>query len=286
MLTFDRLPARFLGCYGNEDAATPAFDWLAAESVVFEFHYCEHAAAEAPGHAWWTGRHHFPHPREVQRGFPSLTCSLAAAGGRTILVSERDAAPLAPPFGETIEVGGREGLSVEADETPFARLIDAAEEQLAGLVVSESRPWLLWLRSRGVPVPWVPPPEFLVEQMLQAGGPEAFESDDEELEEPPEALPGKPPGNGNPAGDGAGGIAAALLEALATPAMLRATRKDPDLFLQAAEASRFLYSACVRMLDRELGRLRTAIEHACGEGPLLFIVTAALGQSLGETVLR
>ncbi|HUG90926.1 MAG TPA: hypothetical protein VML55_08840, partial [Planctomycetaceae bacterium] len=107
---------------------------------------------------------------------------------------------------ETVEVTGRDDVSMEADETPFARLIAAADEQLAGLAQSGSRPWLLWLRSRGVPVPSVPPRESLIEH--------------------------------------------------------------------------------VRLLDRGLGRLQKAIEHACGEGPLLFIVTAALGQSLGETVLR
>ena len=38
LLNFNCLPARLLGCYGNEFACTPNFDRLAAESVVFDQH--------------------------------------------------------------------------------------------------------------------------------------------------------------------------------------------------------------------------------------------------------
>ena len=48
VLTFDRLPARLLACYGNEWMETPAFDQLAARSTVFEQHFAELPGEQAP----------------------------------------------------------------------------------------------------------------------------------------------------------------------------------------------------------------------------------------------
>lgn len=36
VIVFDCLPAHWLGCYGNFDVVTPAFDWLATQSVLFD----------------------------------------------------------------------------------------------------------------------------------------------------------------------------------------------------------------------------------------------------------
>src|SRR5688572_27130719 len=93
VLTFDCLPAWSLGCYGNDAAETPHFDQLAAESLLFDFHFCENADPAAAGHTWWTGLTHFPVPNEVQRGFPPALSVLADAGVRTVLLAEAGATP-------------------------------------------------------------------------------------------------------------------------------------------------------------------------------------------------
>ena len=41
VLTFDRLPAHLLGCYGNEWTETPGFDRLASLGSVFDQHFAE-----------------------------------------------------------------------------------------------------------------------------------------------------------------------------------------------------------------------------------------------------
>ena len=40
LLSFDCLPARLIGCYGNSSVCTPNFDRLAADSIVFDQHHC------------------------------------------------------------------------------------------------------------------------------------------------------------------------------------------------------------------------------------------------------
>ena len=56
VIVFDCLPAHWLGCYGNFDVESPAFDWLATQSVVFDRHI-----ATSPGEselaALLTGRY-------------------------------------------------------------------------------------------------------------------------------------------------------------------------------------------------------------------------------------
>jgi arylsulfatase A-like enzyme len=49
-----------MGCYGNEWAATPALDLLAAEGVVFDQHYADEPTALGAVRAWRTGRFDVP----------------------------------------------------------------------------------------------------------------------------------------------------------------------------------------------------------------------------------
>ena len=57
VVTFDQLPLRMLGCYGNDWIATPHFDRLSAESVVFDAHFADATSHSQPSDAWWTGQH-------------------------------------------------------------------------------------------------------------------------------------------------------------------------------------------------------------------------------------
>src|SRR5262245_2612007 len=49
----------YLGCYGNDWVATPHLDRLAAEGVVFDWHYADVPVLDAARIAWRTGRHPF-----------------------------------------------------------------------------------------------------------------------------------------------------------------------------------------------------------------------------------
>ena len=68
VLSFDRLPSRLLGCYGNALIETPGFDRLASESIVFDEHYAEDLRTDAASHAWWTGCYHFPRDAKLATG--------------------------------------------------------------------------------------------------------------------------------------------------------------------------------------------------------------------------
>ena len=54
-LTVDRLNADFLGAYGNTWIETPAFDALAAESVLFDSFYATSLDLATLFRAFWRG---------------------------------------------------------------------------------------------------------------------------------------------------------------------------------------------------------------------------------------
>lgn len=167
VLTFDRLPATFLSCYGNDWIETQNFDRLAAQAAVFEEHYAEIPGPAGPNHPWWTGRFEYfrdhspvvvaspgsvdsretaPKPTDIN----DLIRQLDEAGVRCRFVSER-ADELPTLKHATFEiVGGSNGLDVAHTDTPFARLIDRGIE-----LVREDKQQLIWLHSRGVPSPWL-----------------------------------------------------------------------------------------------------------------------------------
>jgi arylsulfatase A-like enzyme len=52
----------FLGAYGNAWIETPHLDRLAAEGVVFDYHFPENLTTLPTRRSWWTGRYGFPDP--------------------------------------------------------------------------------------------------------------------------------------------------------------------------------------------------------------------------------
>jgi arylsulfatase A-like enzyme len=59
----------FLGSYGNAWIETPSLDRLAAEGVVFDYHFPENLTTLPTRRSWWTGRYGFA---EEERGWTAL----------------------------------------------------------------------------------------------------------------------------------------------------------------------------------------------------------------------
>lgn len=162
VLCFDRLHLGYLGCYGNDWVETPQFDRLAVKSVVFDAHFGENFDPAAAGHAWWTGRYQFPLDDDQQRACRMLPDVLRDQGISTKLLIETGGeieTRVAPPFDDVLTVAGEDGMEIDEHDTPFAQLISRAVELLESTPV-DAKSSLVWLKSRGVPNPWIPPKGF------------------------------------------------------------------------------------------------------------------------------
>lgn len=291
VLTFDRLPAHLLGCYGNEWIETPGFDRLAAGASVFDQHFAELPGPVGPDHSWWTGQFEFfseTGARKLDAGeaSPNWIRSLAEQGVKCRLVAEDSQGLPTELFNGSETVGGADGLNAEHEDVPIARLIQRGVELLAGgdaadssSATADSPSELLWLHSRGVPSPWLPPRLFAelyldeLEELLDGeSGSEIANSlvnqfetepdlirlllsdwqrdvDDESIESSAERR----------AGAGSGEIEARELE---------------------QQISRLVFAGYVSMIDSWLLKLLSAIE-GCDDRVLL-IVSANQGRSFGE----
>ncbi len=259
VISFDHLHAGFLGCCGNDWIETPHFDRLATEAVVFDQHFCENLDPTAANHACWTGQLQFPLDENQQRQCPPFVEALIARGVRTCLVVEtdgRDDSAVAPPFGEVLSATGNDGFDVPESETPFARVVQRCGEWLKESASHEGAA-LLWIKSRGIPVPWVPPQAFaelyLDEFGLSGERDDEAASDDE---------------------SGANSPAAVHPEDETSP-------EGPDRSLDWRYAAA-MYAAYTTLLDRWVGRLLTTFAATPSWANALLIVTAAAGQPLGE----
>lgn len=173
VLTFDRLPAHLLGCYGNEWMETPGFDRLASLGSVFDQHFAEVPGRVGPDHSWWTGRFEYfasssgDSTRSDEEGSNWLT-QLAGQGVKCRLLAENTQGLPTDLFYSSEAVGGVTGLNAKHDDVPIARLVQRSIEILnnGGLDSASSDPFddstpeLLWLHSAGVPSPWLPPRLF------------------------------------------------------------------------------------------------------------------------------
>ncbi len=279
VLTFDRLPLRFLGCYGNPWIETPNFDRLAARSVVFDQHFAENVDPTAASHAWFNGCYQFPRSRQRQQKQPSIAEMLRDTGITTRLVSEQthgQAASMRPRFNQITEVIGRDGLEIDHADTPFGKLMDQAVGCLKALSCDDRTPWLLWLQSRGVPVPWIAPEAFatlyfdeLAGRKLGTTGPD-FEiadlshTDTAQFDASDEFIL-----SGGRIGLGPDRAENSVLD--------KCNLSDAEW-----RVSRAVYAGYVTLLDFWLGRLLDEIEQTIQNEELLFIVTADRGESLGE----
>jgi len=283
VLTFDHLPVGFLGCYGNDWIETPNFDRLAAESVVFEQHFGENFSATAGEHSWWTGCYHFPRGDAQPWNQTKLTEALAAADVATWLVVERAAASTGPQpscFDRVVEVAGKPQRSGMLKSSPFDQLVVRAQRSLEEAAATADRNLLLWLKSAGVPSPWVFIDDLTIKQVFQYMeriGPllDAVVPEAEEKTEP-EAL-GE---SGAVAKHKSFVIDQSQLErnSTAVPLMIDDTDLD-DQRRRDWKISRSMYAAHVTQLDHCLGQLLSAIEKMPGAEERLLIVTAAAGDA-------
>lgn len=291
VITFDRLPAEFLSCYGNEWMETPSLDRLAARSAVFEQHFVEIPGEAGPSHPWWTGRFEFFHAEEETHE-PTTLAQLRAAGVKCRLVAESLEGLPTDLFDESEEVAGVDGLDVASEAVPFARAVQRACEIWQSLPQDEAT--LLWVHSRGVPTPWLPP-QFFAELYLE----ELIPLEDDEESEEPDAD--------TPAAKRAARIRQAardMLEQLGADPDLQNIVLSEDLFASDSDAddeeddesepltddpefldllhrmSRLLLGSYVTLLDHWLGRLLDTCWPT--DDSTLLLLSSASGQSLNE----
>jgi len=275
VVTFDRLPVGFLACYGNGWIATPSFDRLAAQSALFHQHFADCPDFDGMPKAWWRGRY------QGRRAGNSadrvwLPALLADHGVTLRLLLETTADKGTAEIGQfppecTESVRGTDGLDVAPEETPFFRLVARAQRDLRLLRTSRREPWLLWIKSRGVPVPWLAPRAFAAQFLDVADDQEAdhepAEGDEAESEEK-----GMVELSGSQFDD--------LLRSMA---QLPTGRKSRDA-LSGVERGlmRRVYGGYVALLDEALGRLLDQVEQDAATAPTLLIVTAARGMTVRE----
>jgi arylsulfatase A-like enzyme len=258
VVSFDQLHSGFLGCCGNDWIETPNFDRLAAEAVFFDQHFCENLDPGAANHAWWTGQYQFPLAEDRQGAAPAFVEALRARAVRSCLIAEsdgRDGSLVAPPFDEVLTVRGADGFDVAESDTPFACVVRRCDEWLRESA-GNNRPALLWIKSRGVPIPWVPPQDFaelyLAEFGLADEAPPAEPDDDQEFEASPPASRER-----------------------------EGPQEEADGSLDWRYAAA-MYAAYMTLIDRWLGVLLETLRESPGWEDALLIVTAAAGQELGE----
>ncbi len=264
LLTFDRLPAHMIGCYGNEWIETPGFDALAAESHVFERHLVELPGPAGASHPWWTGKFEFFSRPTGTTVFQSLT----ADGVRCRMVTERTEGLPHQGLDSIERVAGSDGLDVPHVDVPFARLVQRGQELIAEL----DAPELLWLHSEGVPSPWLPP-EFFAGLYL------------DELED-------RLDGSGQE-------LAGQVLDQLRNDPVLTTlllsehdeveSEDDVNVVIEPLDAAfgeaglaiaRFVFGGYVSLIDHWLQKLAATL--AASPHDVLFIVTASGGHSFGE----
>jgi arylsulfatase A-like enzyme len=248
VVSFDHLHLGYLGCYGNDWIETPHLDRLATQSVVFDWHFAENLDPAARNHAWWTGTPQAHLAYAEQQRQPTWLAELNSAGIETHLLAETDADEPSPPqsaFARAEFVDGREGLDASEHETPFARLVTRADACLRELARADGS-WLLWLKSRGVPSPPIPPREFFDLYF------DEFSLDDAE-----------PRDESEESND---------LDRAATAII-------PDELRQ----QHVLYATCVSHLDRWLGQLLKSLDDAGLSNQVLVVITAAAGDHVGGT---
>jgi arylsulfatase A-like enzyme len=295
VLTFDRLPLSFLACYGNNWIDTPNFDRLAAQSVCFHQHFAESLTLNTTRHAWWSGCYECR--RQGEPRLSDLLPAALAARGVTVRMlleagngddeSARDLSQLLPDW--TQVVTGADGLDVAPDDTPFLRLVARAQRDLRLLRTSRSEPWLLWIKSRGVPIPWLPPAEYARlfldvddDEPTEAAESDAAETDD--ADDFDEADEHKEPDEGTFL-EMSDSQFDDLLRSAAAPPPSRALR-DKMTDLDRALARKVL-GGYIALLDAGVGRLLETIDHSAAGTPTLLLVTAAQGLTVHEPgVLR
>ena len=170
VLSFERLPIRLLGFMGDSQIATPNFDRIAAEAVVFDQHYVENPSLLFPDHTWWTGNFSTI-PKDIQTELPlhnldsghfcsssNLIESLRAKSVRTILIRESNCQMEVPPFEIEEKVAAlRECMAsdsvdhIEETKTSSPSTINRMVAHVDQFLDEGSESTLLWGLLEGIP---------------------------------------------------------------------------------------------------------------------------------------
>ena len=151
VVIFDHLSVDYLGCYGNTWIETPHFDRFASRAVTFDCCF----AGDSAGATETAGRS----ASQADEDWLNLIAALRAAGVRISVCSEHhEADALAGQVDRLKVVSGSDDASASSAERPFRRLVETASA-LADEPLDGGTPSLLWVESRGVPSPWLPPTE-------------------------------------------------------------------------------------------------------------------------------
>ena len=142
VLAFERLPLRLLGCYGGE-TATPAFDRLAVDSIVFDSHLAENVDPTAASHTWWTGQRQMPASRNQET--ITLPRLLTDAGIEVTAAAEPPSSPaLACPLPGCMSVDSSSGSQ---------KLLQHAQTVLSTAESDARSHRLFWWQSAGLSLP-------------------------------------------------------------------------------------------------------------------------------------
>lgn len=300
VLTFDRLPAHLLGCYGNEWMETPGFDRLASLGSVFDHHFAEVPGPVGPDHSWWTGQFEYfasSSRDSAQRDGDNSNWlkQLAGQGVKCRLLAENTEGLPTDLFYSSEAVGGVTGLNARHDDVPIARLVQRGIEILhnggtdspSSDRADDSTPELLWLHSTGVPSPWLPPRLFAelyldeLEEIVDGESCSEIASDlVGQFENDPDLVRLLLSEWRREANDASDDIDVSEPEELA-----RRSDSDPD-DIESPELerqiSRLVFAGYVSMIDRWVLKLLEAVENS--EEHILVVVSSNQGHSFGETL--
>lgn len=220
-------PAGRLGLYGNELAATPNLDRVAAEGVVFDRHVSDCPDPAAARRAWRTGRHQFPPappagaeaaasppggvptPGEPDRNPPDLLDLLRGRGVHTILIRANRPQNDAP---SEFYAGWAEVFDARPEPAGGGRAA-ALHAALPGVLdrLAAHPDWLLWIETDRFLPPWEVPQdvfEVYVDDLIESEGDdgspvESARADDATESEGDDGPDGPPDEEGEEEGEGA-----------------------------------------------------------------------------------
>ncbi len=252
LVTLDTVRADYIGAYGFEAETTPFIDALAERSVVFERAIAA-SARTAPSHASmltsrWVRDHSIGQVNGTTRLLdePTLAEQFAAAGYDTAAFVSNPILTRRIGLDRGFDVYDDE-LSVSARSGVLERDADATSERAeAWLGAERDKPWFAWVHFQDPHGPYTAPPPF--ERV--------------ELPAEPDEVPLPPLSTAS----GYKGIPDyQLLEGVHLPSEYRSR-----------------YAGEIRYADAAVGRIVAAAEKSSPRRPLVLLLTADHGESLGE----
>ncbi len=300
-------PSGWLGPYGNELAATPNLDRLAAGAVTFDAHVSDCPDPAAARRAWRTGRHQFPPFAAGDADAPAadadLLYALRAAGVRTVLVRGTRADD---EHGDAFAIGWDEVVDARPEPgsvNPSGPLTAALPPLLERL--ADVPEWLIWVETDRLLPPWtVPQDVFSVyvedltddgddttlapdepDEMTQVDDPVDGPDDDDADSEPDDTPTEERDEESEPDDDDDEPEDASEIEDAPDAAAMVPWSDPPTGWFDRGDLASWEYlhrtfAALVTTFDAELGRLFDRLRETAPDAA--WVVTADFGLPLGE----